>query len=105
LIQARTLTSVLAGRTRLAVRCASRCALSADLRLTSPTARALGLRTRTIGSAHGTGSGRILLPIRLTTAAKAALRRHPRTIVATATIRDTAGAPSRTVRITLRRPS
>jgi hypothetical protein len=104
LAQARTLASVLAGRTNLAVRCSTRCALTGELTLTSPTARALGLRTHTIGTARGAGTGRILLPIRLSQAAKAALRRHPRTVVATATVRDAQGAPTRTVRITLRRP-
>ncbi|HET6507550.1 MAG TPA: Calx-beta domain-containing protein [Baekduia sp.] len=105
LTQARTLGSVLAGRTRLAVRCSARCTLTVTLTVPSATARALGLRTRTIGTAHGAGTGRLLLPIRLSGPAKAALRRHPRTLVATATLRDAEGAPSRTVRLTLRRPS
>jgi hypothetical protein len=103
LSQARTLTSVLAGRTRLAVRCPARCTVTATLTVSSATARVLGLRSRAIGTARGAGSGRILLPIRLTAAAKVALRRHPRTLVATAAVRDDAGA-SRTVRLALRAP-
>jgi hypothetical protein len=101
LIQARTLGSVLAGRTRLAVRCSARCALTASLTVTPATAKALGLRSRPIGSARGAGTGRILLPIRLSATARAALRRHPHTVVATAKVRDATGA-SQTVRLTLR---
>jgi hypothetical protein len=104
LAQARTLASVLDDRTRLAVRCSLHCSLTAKLTVPAATARALGLSTRTIGTARGAGTGRILLPIRLSRTAKAALRRHPRTVVATATVRDAQGAPARTVRITLRRP-
>jgi hypothetical protein len=84
--QARTLTSALAGKARLAVYCSIRCSLKGSLTVSARTAKRLGLRSRTVGSLKGAGQGRVLLPVRFTKKATGALRRHRRPVTITANV-------------------
>jgi len=80
---------------RLRVRCSTRCALAATVQVSRATARRLGLRSRTVGRARTSVSGRRVVSVRFSKAAARRLKRARRVAL---TVRvDARGAGGRRV--------